>query len=51
MPGITAILDLHSYGHDIETAWLLDRGVKVLGDEAYEAKIVPITQALCGTYL
>ena len=44
--GYHTILDLHSYGHDIETAWLLDRGVKVLGDEAYEAKIVPITQAL-----
>ena len=44
--GYHTILDLHSYGHDIETAWLLDRGVKVLGDEAYEAKIVPITQRL-----
>ena len=44
--GYHTILDLHSYGHDIETAWLLDRGVKVLGDEAYEAKIGPITQAL-----
>ena len=21
------IIDLHSYGHDIETAWLVDRGV------------------------
>ena len=26
-----SILDLHSYGHDIETAWLMDRGVEVLG--------------------
>ena len=40
------ILDLHSYGHDIETAWLVDRGLEVLGDEAYKEKISPITKAL-----
>ena len=40
------ILDLHSYGHDIETAWLMDRGVEVLGDAAYEAKMSPITKDL-----
>lgn len=36
------ILDLYSYGHDIETAWLLNRGIDVLGEEAYQAKIGPI---------
>lgn len=41
-----SIIDLHSYGHDIETAWLLDRGVEVLGDESYTARIYPVTQAL-----
>lgn len=41
-----SILDLHSYGHDIETAWLIDRGVEVLGDAAYEAKMSPITKDL-----
>lgn len=40
------ILDLHSYGHDIETAWLMDRGVEVLADSEYEEKMSPITQAL-----
>lgn len=40
------ILDLHSYGHDIETAWLIDRGVEVLGEEEYEEKMYPITQTL-----
>ena len=40
------ILDLHSYGHDIETAWLVDRGVELLGEETYREKMTPITQAL-----
>ena len=30
---MNSIIDLHSYGHDIETAWLIDRGVEVLGEE------------------
>lgn len=32
---MNSIIDLHSYGHDIETAWLLDRGLQVIGDEGY----------------
>lgn len=40
------IIDLHSYGHDIETAWLVDRGVEVLGDDACEKKMAPITADL-----
>ena len=30
---MNSIIDLHSYGHDIETAWLIDRGVEVLGEK------------------
>lgn len=41
-----SIIDLHSYGHDIETAWLVDRGVEVLGDDSYRAKLEPITRDL-----
>jgi len=41
-----SIIDLHSYGHDIETAWLVDRSVEVLKDEACEKKMSPITQDL-----
>lgn len=41
-----SILDLHSYGHDIETAWLMDRGVEVLGNEEYAEKMTPITKDL-----
>ncbi len=40
------LIDLHSYGHDIETSWLIDRGVEVLGDPAYEAKMTPVTKDL-----
>ena len=40
------LIDLHSYGHDIETAWLVDRGVKIVGDPEYEAKMTPITKDL-----
>lgn len=41
-----SIIDLHSYGHDIETAWLMDRGVEVLGEKKYEEKLSPITKDL-----
>lgn len=41
-----SILDLHSYGHDIETAWLIDRGVEVLGDPKMEELLSPITKDL-----
>ncbi|HOO27865.1 MAG TPA: AGE family epimerase/isomerase [Lachnospiraceae bacterium] len=43
---MNSILDLHSYGHDIETAWLVDRGCDILGDEEYTKKLRPITKAL-----
>lgn len=42
------IIDLHSYGHDIETAWLIRRGTDVLGDKAYEEKMLPIILDLTG---
>ncbi|RKI90891.1 N-acylglucosamine 2-epimerase [Parablautia intestinalis] len=43
---MNSILDLHSYGHDIETAWLIDKGVEVLGERKYEEKMTPITKDL-----
>ncbi len=42
------ILDLHSYGHDIETAWLIRRGTDVLEDDAYTEKMLPIILDLTG---
>jgi mannobiose 2-epimerase len=41
-----SLLDLNSYGHDIEASWLIDRGVEILGDPTYENKITPITKEL-----
>lgn len=43
---MNSIIDLHSYGHDIETSWLLDRGLNVLGDKAYAAEWAPIVADL-----
>lgn len=40
------ISDLHSYGHDIEAAWLIDLGCEVLGDPEYSQKMNKITTAL-----
>lgn len=39
---MNTILDLHSYGHDIETAWLIERGTEILGEKKYQEKMLPI---------
>ena len=36
---MNSIIDLHSYGHDIETTWLMDRGCESFGDDALTKKI------------
>lgn len=36
------ILDLHSYGHDIETAWLMDKGLDVLNDTEWRKRMSAI---------
>ncbi len=36
------LIDLHSYGHDIETSWLCDHTLDVLGDESLTARIRPM---------
>ncbi len=41
-----SLIDLYSYGHDIETAWLVDRGTEILGDPEYERKMSPITREI-----
>ncbi len=41
-----SLIDLTSYGHDIETSWLLDWGCGLLGDPELSARISKITSAL-----
>lgn len=39
-----SIIDLHSYGHDIESSWLIDRGTKILGDTVIIEQMNVITK-------
>ena len=41
-----SILDLHSYGHDIEASWLLDRGCNLLEDRKLSRKVSTMTSRL-----
>lgn len=41
-----SLIDLYSYGHDIETAWLLDRTLEVLDDPVYTARLTPVTKEI-----
>ncbi len=43
---MNSLIDLNSYGHDIEASWLIDRSVEVLGDPELAEKISPITREL-----
>ena len=40
------LIDLHSYGHDIESSWLIDWGAGLLGDAALSARIADIDSRL-----
>ena len=40
------LIDLHSYGHDIETSWLCDHTLEVLGDPARTARVRPMLLAM-----
>ena len=41
-----SLIDLYSYGHDIEASWLLDRAAEVLDDPEYTRKIHLISDVL-----
>lgn len=41
-----SLIDLYSYGHDIETAWLVDRTLDILNCPAYTEKMSPVTRTL-----
>jgi mannobiose 2-epimerase len=44
--GWKSLIDLISYGHDIESSWLVEWGCEMLGDEALLARIRSICRAL-----
>ena len=39
-----SLIDLHSYGHDIETSWLVDLGLTILDDDKETRRVRPILQ-------
>ncbi|MBO6215023.1 MAG: AGE family epimerase/isomerase, partial [Lachnospiraceae bacterium] len=41
-----SLIDLYSYGHDIEAAWLINRTTDILGDEAIKSRMDVITRAM-----
>ena len=41
-----SIIDLYSYGHDIESSWLIDWGCDLLGDAALSKRIHAINSDL-----
>ena len=46
-----SLIDLTSYGHDIESSWLIDWGCGLLGDGARTARIAAIDSALADSVL
>ena len=41
-----SLIDLHSYGHDIESSWLIDDGCSLLGDAALNQTIFAMDDRL-----
>lgn len=46
-----SLIDLQSYGHDIESSWLVDWGCALLGDAALARRIGGINQSLAESVL
>lgn len=41
-----SLIDLESYGHDIEASWLIDRACSVLNDDACQSEMRPVILGL-----
>lgn len=48
---MNSIADLHSYGHDIEATWLLDRAAAVIGDDTLIQRTVVYTNRIAENIL
>ena len=46
-----SLIDLKSFGHDIEFSWLIDRTCDVLGDDELHERMAPISAKLADTVL
>jgi len=46
---MNSLIDLYSYGHDIEAAWLIDRGLEILDNQNLTERMSVITRALTET--
>ena len=40
------LIDLHSYGHDIETSWLMEKGIDLIDDAELTKKMKPAFRAM-----
>ena len=43
---LNVIGDIHSYGHDIEATWLLDRACEIIGDPELTARVSEMNEAI-----
>ncbi|MBR1477301.1 MAG: AGE family epimerase/isomerase [Lachnospiraceae bacterium] len=41
-----SLIDLYSYGHDIEAAWLVDYALEVLSEDKYTEMLAPVTDII-----
>ncbi len=46
-----SLIDLYSYGHDIETSWLIDRTLEIINNPNVTNKLAPITSILANNVL
>ena len=46
-----SLIDLESYGHDIEAAWLVDRAGEVINDSAWDDRLQSVVEGLSGVAL